>query len=163
MISQTLCIGLDNIQDPGNLGTIIRTADWFGINQVICSEGCADRYNPKVIQASMGAIMNVNVYYADLVRMLVELSQDPGYHIAGTFMHGTAVNKAKSITKGMILFGNESRGISDELLPCINQRLTVPPGRDDNMHVESLNVASSVAVVLAMLKLCTASHQQPDQ
>jgi TrmH family RNA methyltransferase len=147
----TLSIALDSIQDPGNLGTIIRTADWFGIGNIFCSEGCTDIYNPKVIQASMGSIFHVNVQVTDLLDLLKKSAGYADFISAGTFMHGTALHDIKPLKKGIILFGNESRGISGEYAAFIKQRITIPPVYTGRTHVESLNVASSVAITLAIL------------
>ena len=149
-IADSLSIALDNIQDPGNLGTIVRTADWFGIRNLFCSEGCADMYNPKVIQASMGAILNVNLHYGNLDDVFRQFSTESAFTIYGTFMEGTPVNSISAPKKGMIVFGNESRGIAHEYLSFINQRLTIPAGDSSRSHVESLNVASAVAAVCAI-------------
>jgi TrmH family RNA methyltransferase len=150
-VAHSLTIVLDSIQDPGNLGTIIRTADWFDIRNVICSENCADSYNPKVVQASMGAILNIGVHYMDLSELLERYSAMKGFTISGTFMEGSPVNAVRQVKPGLVIFGNESRGISGEVLPFINQRITIPPGNDKRVHVESLNVASSVAIICALL------------
>lgn len=147
----SLSIALDTIQDPGNLGTIVRIADWFGIKNVFCSPGSADIYNPKTIQATMGALFNVQVCYTDLKALLEKYNQTPGFSILGTFMQGTSLHDMAPVRNGIILFGNESRGISEELKPYISHRITIPPGNDNPAHVESLNVASSVAVVCAMI------------
>jgi TrmH family RNA methyltransferase len=150
-VAGTLSVALDNIQDPGNMGTIIRTADWFGIQHVFCSEGCADIYNPKVVQSSMGAILNVKVHYTDLRALLDQFTQIPGFNIMGTFLQGTSVFRIKPVKSGIIIFGNESRGISTDLMPFIGQQITIPSGMAGRSHVESLNVASSVAIVCAFM------------
>jgi TrmH family RNA methyltransferase len=150
-IANSLSIALDTVQDPGNMGTIIRTADWFGIKDVFCNEGCADIYNPKVIQASMGAVLNVNVHYTDLTQLLNKAGAFTDYFIAGTFMNGSSIYEIPLIHKGLLMFGNESKGISDAFRHLVHNRLTIPPG-NNGVHVESLNVASSVAVVLSILK-----------
>jgi TrmH family RNA methyltransferase len=149
--AETLSIALDNIQDPGNLGTIIRTADWFGVQYIFCSEGCADMYNPKVIQASMGAFLNMKVHYVNLKELLMRHSTDADYRIYGTFLDGTPVSACAPVKRGLIVFGNESQGISDDLLPFIKNRITIQPGNPQHVHVESLNVASAVAVLCAFL------------
>jgi RNA methyltransferase, TrmH family len=151
-VAGSVSIALDCVQDPGNLGTIIRTADWFGIRNVFCTPGCADIYNPKVIQASMGSVVHTKVHYVDLQDLLKELSELPGYIIAGTFMQGDPVQVVQSMKKGLVIFGNESRGISGDFFPYIKQRITIPAGTEDPARVESLNVASSVAIVLSRLR-----------
>jgi TrmH family RNA methyltransferase len=150
-LSDTWCIALDTIQDPGNLGTIIRSADWFGIRHIICNEGCADYFNPKVIQASMGAILRVKVYYGDLATILKKYASGLSLAIYGTFMEGMPVYELSAEKKGMIVFGNESRGISEELIPHIQNRITIPPGNKGTSHIESLNVASAVSVVCSVI------------
>jgi TrmH family RNA methyltransferase len=150
-ISNSWSLVLDNIQDPGNVGTIIRSADWFGIRNIICSASCADCFSPKVVQASMGALLNLKVHYADLTVMMERLSHDAAYKIYGTFMQGMPVYELTPAAKGLIVFGNEARGISKELLPFIQARITIPPVKRDRTHVESLNVASSVAILCAWL------------
>jgi TrmH family RNA methyltransferase len=151
-VNGSLSIALDNIQDPGNLGTIIRTADWFGIRNIFCTRGCPDMYNPKVIQASMGAILNVNVHYTDFKDLLNQYSRVPDFTISGTFIEGTSVFTIRPVKCGIILFGNESRGISNDYLPYIRERITIPAASENRTHVESLNVASSVAVICAVMR-----------
>lgn len=148
---QSLSIGLDNVRDPGNLGTIIRTADWFGIKNVFCSQGCAELYNPKTIQASMGAIFNVRVHYVDFIELFNHLSVYKDFITAGTFMNGIHVNSLKGIRKGIIIFGNESRGLTGNYTELLLKKVTVPSVNPRRDHVESLNVASSVAAVLALI------------
>lgn len=150
-VFSNVSIALDNVQDPGNLGTIIRTADWFGIINIFCNEGCADIYNPKVVQASMGAMLSVKVHYLDLKELLKQNAGRPDYEIYGTFMDGTPVSACKPLKKGLIIFGNESRGISLDIISFIKHRITIPPGMPDGNHIESLNVASAVAIVCAQL------------
>jgi len=145
------CIALDTIQDPGNLGTIIRSADWFGIRHIICNEGCADYFSPKVIQASMGAILRVKVYYEDLAGVMKNYASDTSLPVYGTFMEGVPAYTIASEEKGMIVFGNESRGISEELIPLIQKRITIPPGKKGTSHIESLNVASAVSIVCSII------------
>ena len=151
-LEDTLTIALDMVQDPGNLGTIIRTADWFGIRNILCNEGCADVYNPKVIQASMGAVLRVKVHYLNLTEVIGRIKQNwVDFKVYGTFMQGTPVFNCEAVQCGIVLFGNESRGISAELLPFIDQHITIPPGDMGSAHVESLNVASSLAIVCALM------------
>jgi RNA methyltransferase, TrmH family len=150
-ISDSWSLVLDNIQDPGNLGTIIRTADWFGIRHIICSLDCADCFNPKVVQASMGALMNLQVHYTHLTDFMNRLSFNTSYKSYGTFIRGTPLYEVPAASNGMVLFGNEARGISDELQPFILSRITVPAVKRNVPHVESLNVASAVAILCAWL------------
>jgi TrmH family RNA methyltransferase len=150
VLSEMLSLGVDTIQDPGNLGTIIRTADWFGITHVVCSDGCADCYNPKSIQASMGAVLRVHVSYCNMEELIPELFSRGNFPVIGTFMDGNPVYTVSRPDRGMLLFGNESRGISNKLGKFVTQRITIPPG-EGRQHVESLNVASAVAVVCSWL------------
>ncbi len=150
-LSGTWCIALDAVQDPGNLGTIIRSADWFGIRQILCNEGCSDYFNPKVIQASMGAILRVKVYYADLAEVLKEYTSHLVQPVYGTFIDGLPVHNIPVDKKGLIVFGNESRGISEQLMPSIQTRITIPPGAGSSNHIESLNVAAAVSIVCSVI------------
>lgn len=133
---------LDDIQDPGNMGTIIRTADWFGIHKIICSEQTVEIYNPKVIQATMGSIARVQVVYCDLAAFLSNNNKLPVY---GTLLKGTSVYNADLKSAGIILLGNEGKGISEKLLKFIQYPITIPRyGK-----AESLNVAIASAVICA--------------
>ncbi len=135
---------LDTIQDPGNLGTIIRTADWFGITQIICSNDSADVYNPKVVQATMGSIARVQVYYADLVKWL-KLQEN--VRIYATMLEGKDVTKMNSIKEGLIVVGNESNGIRREIADLANEKITIP-GKG---ATESLNAAVAIGIILSHL------------
>jgi TrmH family RNA methyltransferase len=135
---------LDTIQDPGNLGTIIRIADWFGILHIICSEDCADIYNSKVIQATMGSIARVNVFYTHLVAWL---KQRPGVRIYAAMLEGKDVTKMDPIKEGLIIIGNESMGIDQELVQYANEKISVP--RKGN--AESLNAAVAAGILLSHL------------
>jgi TrmH family RNA methyltransferase len=150
IIESSISLALDSVQDPGNLGTIIRTADWFGIENIFCNEGCAERYNPKVIQASMGAIFNVKVHYTGFTELLLKISSFPDFPIIGTYISGEPVSALKGLQKGIIIFGNESKGISNDFTRFVNRRITIPSYNKGTFHVESLNVASSVAVALGI-------------
>jgi len=140
----SVIIGLDNISDPGNLGTIIRLCDWFGIQDLICSLDTVDCYNPKVVQASMGSLSRVNISYINL-ESVIKNNKLPVY---GTYMDGESVYKKALIEKGIILFGNEANGISLELSKCINHKISIPRF-GDLQKTESLNVANTVAIVLS--------------
>ena len=135
---------LDTIQDPGNLGTILRCADWFGVEQVICSKGCVDTFNPKVIQSTMGSITRVQVIYADLPSIIHSHNTIPVY---AAMLNGKRVAQYKPIKQGFILIGNESKGIDPALLPSVHHRLTIP--RRGN--AESLNAAVATGIILAYL------------
>ncbi|HPH31520.1 MAG TPA: RNA methyltransferase [Chitinophagaceae bacterium] len=139
-----LSIGLCGIQDPGNLGTIIRIADWFGVTQVICSEDSADLYNPKVIQSTMGSIARVNVFYTDLANLLSELKDFP---VFATVLDGEDVKTVGRQSQGIILIGNESKGIPPEILSIANKRLTI----SRKGGAESLNAGVATGIILSHL------------
>lgn len=144
--SRDLVICLDNIQDPGNLGTILRIADWFGVMHVICSPDTADIYNPKAVQASMGSIGRVKVSYISLPEWLAEASSC-GSFIAGTFLGGENLYNAELSPAGILVMGNEGKGISDEVAAWIRKRIHIPSFSAGSNHAESLNVAMATAVV----------------
>jgi RNA methyltransferase, TrmH family len=143
-----LCVVLDCIQDPGNLGTIIRAAVWFGIRNIVCSEDCVDIYNPKVIQASMGAIIHVRVLYTDLVKFL-EYSKEKNLSVYGTMLQGDSIYDQDLKQKGIILLGNESRGISEDLVPFIDHKLMIPRYTAPTPGIDSLNVGMAASVVFS--------------
>jgi TrmH family RNA methyltransferase len=142
IIEKGIILALDKIRDPGNLGTIIRLCDWFGIQNLVCSEDTVDLYNPKVLQATMGSITRVNVSYVDLNEFLSQ-TQLP---IFGTFMNGTNIYKTQLPQDGIIVMGNEANGISTEIEPLITNKITIP--RFGN-PTESLNVATATAIILS--------------
>lgn len=144
-IEKTITLLLDEIQDPGNLGTIIRTADWFNIKKIFCSKDSADAFNPKVVQATMGSIARVEVMHADLQTILDNHSDMPVY--AAT-LQGENIFEIKKISKGFILIGNESKGIKPELLKSSVHQITIPKLG----NAESLNAA--VAAGIVMERLC---------
>ena len=144
--ARNLVLALDRVQNPGNLGTIIRLADWFGIGDIVCSEECADCFNPKVVQATMGAIIRVRVHYTDLAAWLAEQRQ-AGIPTYGTFLDGENIYSATLSTSGIIVMGNEGRGIGDECAASITRRLFIPPYPADRHGSESLNVAIATAVI----------------
>jgi TrmH family RNA methyltransferase len=143
-------LAFESIRDPGNLGTIIRTADWFGIDQVICTPDSVDVYNAKVVQASMGAITRVRVSYTDFKRIL-QANALEGKAVYGTFLDGDSIYEMTMEKNPILLFGNESRGLSDRYDPYIWQRISIPSFSRKGAGSESLNVASSVAVLCSEL------------
>jgi TrmH family RNA methyltransferase len=143
-----LCVALDFIQDPGNLGTIIRTAAWFGIKNIICSEDSVDNFNPKVIQASMGAFLHVDVNYLNLKEFLVS-ARKKGVAIYGTVMNGESVYNKSLGKNGIIVFGNESRGISEEILEIITDHISIPRFNDFTFGIDSLNVGMAATVIFS--------------
>ncbi len=142
-----LLLVLDGIQAPGNLGTIIRTADWFGVHTIVCSPDTADCYNPKVVQATMGALARVYLHYTDLPAFLGSLPVDTP--IYGTLLEGENIY-AQPLTKhGVIIMGNEGNGISPAVRACINRAIRIPSYPADAPTSESLNVAIATAITLA--------------
>ena len=139
-----LILALDDIRDPGNLGTILRLCDWFGIFQVICSEQTVDLFNPKVVQATMGSISRVNVSYVNLKSFI----QNSSLPIFGTFMDGSNVYKENLPKEAIVIMGNEANGISQQIQNCIKNRLTIPRFGDLQL-TESLNVATATAIILS--------------
>ncbi|SFE88205.1 RNA methyltransferase [Flavobacterium xueshanense] len=144
IIETGLIVALDSIRDPGNLGTILRLCDWFGIQQVLCSKETVDVYNPKVVQATMGSIARVNINYIDLNAFVATTKLS----VFGTFMDGTNIYKSVLPKEGIIIMGNEANGISTELEKLVTSRLTIPRF-GDLQKTESLNVATATAIVLS--------------
>ena len=144
-----LTIALDGVQNPGNLCTIIRLADWFGVEDIICSRDSADCFNPKVIQATMGAILRVRVHYTDNLPALLSDAHREGLNIYGTLLDGGNIYDEKLETSGIIVMGNEGRGITDETRKALTHRLLIPPYPADAPTSESLNVAMATGIILA--------------
>jgi TrmH family RNA methyltransferase len=144
--SKELVLMLDDIQDPGNLGTIIRIADWFGIQQIFCSVGTADVYNPKVIQATMGALARVQLSYINISETLSKASGIPVY---GTFLEGKNIYGEQLTPHGIIILGNEGNGISPETASRVTSKLLIPGFPADIVTSESLNVAVATGIVCA--------------
>ncbi|SET29569.1 RNA methyltransferase [Prevotella sp. kh1p2] len=142
-----LSLALDGVQDPGNLGTIIRIADWFGINRIYCSNDTADVYNPKVVQATMGSLARVDIMYTDLTELASSLPAD--YPVYGTLLDGDSIYKQQLTDYGLIIMGNEGNGISPELRPKINHKLLIPNFPDGRKTADSLNVAIATAITCA--------------
>jgi len=135
---------LDDLQDPGNLGTIIRIADWFAIENIICSENSVDCYNPKVVQSTMGSLSRVNVFYSDLVSFIENHKSVPVY---ATTLSGTSVFNLNKIKEGIILIGNESKGIHESILKLASEKITIPKLG----HAESLNAAVASGIILSQI------------
>ena len=140
-----LTIMLDGVQDPGNLGTIIRIADWFGIDSIICSPDTADAYNPKVVQATMGSIARVRVVYTSLPRLVDRLPKD--HPVFGTLLDGENIYTKDLPQHGIIVMGNEGNGISAEMRSRISQKLLIPTFATTADKADSLNVAVATAIV----------------
>lgn len=147
LLEHDLCLCLDGVQDPGNLGTIIRTADWFGIKNIVCSTGTADAYNPKVVQATMGSIARVRICYTDICQWLAALPE--GTPVYGTMLDGKDLYSADITSSGVIVMGNEGNGISPEVVRLLTHRLLIPPYPADNRTAESLNVSIATAIICA--------------
>jgi len=145
-IRKSLCLALDDIQDPGNLGTIIRLADWFGIEHIFCSPNTVDVYNPKVVQATMGGIARVKLHYCSLTELITQLGDIPVY---GTFLNGDNIYSKELSANGLIIMGNEGNGISPDVEKLINNRLYIPNYPQNRVTSESLNVAIATSVVCA--------------
>ena len=150
-----LSLALDGVQDPGNLGTILRIADWFGIRHVICSEGTVDAYNPKCVQSSMGALARVGVYQVGSLVEFLRYAQaqadlrQTGIPVYGTFLDGNNIYDEEITPNGIIVMGNEGNGISDDVRQLITHRLYIPNYPLGSQTTESLNVAVATAIVCA--------------
>ena len=147
-LADRLVVALDEVQDPGNLGTIIRLCDWFGIRDLVCSPDTADCYAPKVVQATMGAIARVRVHYTDLPAFLRSL-KPLGVPVYGTFLDGTDIYGSTLSPRGVIVMGNEGRGISAPVAELVTDRLFIPPFPKDSVTSESLNVGIATAITVA--------------
>jgi TrmH family RNA methyltransferase len=145
-IASDLTLFLEEIQDPGNLGTILRIAAWFGIKNVCCSKATADIYNPKVVQASMGALLWVKVHYIEPVSFLRECSAR-GIPVYGTYLDGKNIYGASLVKNGLVVLGNESRGISGDCSPFVTEKISIPGFGSPGRTIESLNVAVAAAIV----------------
>ncbi|WP_288857237.1 RNA methyltransferase [uncultured Bacteroides sp.] len=146
VISRSLCLALDDVQDPGNLGTIVRLADWFGIEHIFCSPNTVDIYNPKTVQATMGGIARVRLHYTPLPELIRSLKDIPVY---GTFLDGENMYGQSLSKNGLIVMGNEGNGIGKEVKSLINRKLYIPNYPASREAAESLNVAIATAVVCA--------------
>ena len=142
-VNSELSLALDGVQDPGNLGTIIRIADWFGISTIICSEDTVDAWNPKVVQATMGSIARVNIIYINLPEFLDSLPAD--FPVYGTFLDGENIYTQELTREGLIIMGNEGNGISDAVRAKVNRRLLIPDFHQGET-ADSLNVAIATAI-----------------
>lgn len=138
-----LMLALDGVQDPGNMGTIVRLAGWFGIRHIVCSLDTADIYNPKAVQATMGALSQVQVHYTDLPRFL----QSANAPIYGTFLDGENMYAKELKQNGIIVMGNEGKGISAAVGALVNERLFIPPYPADAQPTDSLNVAMATGII----------------
>lgn len=146
-ILQGLTLVLDDISNPGNLGTIIRLCDWFGVKNIICSTNSVELYNPKVIQATMGSFLRVNVYYTDIVALIKQMPNN--FLVYGSFMEGENIKNVDLEENALLIMGNESIGISEKLQQLVNKRIAI---KSDKSKAESLNVAIAAAILLYEFK-----------
>lgn len=149
--SSRLYLALDGVRDPGNFGSIMRTADWFGIHTIFASRDCADMFNPKVLQAAMGSAANVNVFYTDLPEIIEANNHMP---VIGTLLEGKDIYDAALPEGGMIVMGNEGKGLSEDVRRLVTLPLLIPPF--DSIHGESLNVGAATAAVLVLFRAAQA-------
>ena len=140
-----ITLALDTIQDPGNLGTIIRIADWFGLTDIVCSVGCADMYNAKVVQSTMGSLGRVNIVYTDLTEWLKENKKTKIYAAS---LEGNVLKSLGKLNEGIIIIGNEANGVSDEVMKLVNEKITIPK----TGAAESLNAAVAAGIILSHVK-----------
>tara|TARA_B100001063_G_scaffold114034_2_gene106548 strand:+ start:16371 stop:17114 length:744 start_codon:yes stop_codon:yes gene_type:complete len=148
IISEPITIGVDGVSDPGNLGTIIRLCDWFGLSELICSKNSVDCFNAKVIQASMGSISRVKCHYVDNLGMTLSSMQKPIY---GATLNGDSIYSTQLLNNASYVFGSESHGISKQLLSQLEGELSIPQFREADNKAESLNVANASAIFLSEL------------
>lgn len=144
----SLYLILDGVRDPGNMGTIIRTAHWFGIKKIFASMDCVDVYNPKTVQSTMGSLGVVDIIYCDIEELI---DANPGMSVYGTLLDGENIYEAKLGQSGFIVMGNEGKGLTERIEDKVTDRLLIPP-YDASNHSESLNVAVATAVVLALFR-----------
>jgi RNA methyltransferase, TrmH family len=150
----SMIIALDNIRDPGNLGTIIRVADWFGMSHIVCSENSVDAYNPKTVQASMGSISRVHIYYENIADLLKSVSQT--INVYGAFLEGKTIYEESFSKTGIVVIGNEANGISYEIEKLISKKICIPSGNNNRIHAESLNASVATAII------CSEMNRQKD-
>jgi TrmH family RNA methyltransferase len=153
-LQNKLTLVLDNIRDPGNLGTIIRVADWFGIDRIVCSDETADAFNPKVVQATMGSIARIKVHYTNLTTFFAEFKSDvllnKNLPVYGALLDGENIYTTDLTAAGLIIIGNESKGISDEMIPFITKKLNIPSFsyyKSSAGEAESLNAAIATSII----------------
>lgn len=150
-VAGTLSLVLNGIQDPGNLGTILRIADWFGVSHLLCDRDCASIYNPKCVQASMGAIFRVHAYYLDLPETIRQLKA-AGMPVFGTFLDGENIYTSPLPSQGLIIMGNEGKGIAEDIGKLADFRLTIPNFTPAGASSESLNVGVATGIILSEFK-----------
>jgi RNA methyltransferase, TrmH family len=141
----SMIIALDDIRDPGNLGTIIRVADWFGLKHIVCSENSVDAYNPKTVQASMGSICRVQIYYENITDLLKSVPKT--INIYGAFLEGKPIYEESFTQNGIIVVGNEANGISPVIEKLVRKKISIPSGHNHGNHAESLNASIATAII----------------
>jgi TrmH family RNA methyltransferase len=144
LFDESLVLALDAVNDPGNLGTIIRLADWFGVQHILCTSDTVDQYNPKTVQSAMGSINRIQLHYGDLSQMLSNLKS---HTIYASDLNGDSIYSIDFSKKSILLMGSESHGISDGILSVVNKKITIPTF--SNSGIDSLNVATATAIVLS--------------
>ena len=149
---EELSILLDEVQDPGNLGTIIRTADWFGVRNIYCAPGTADCFSPKVVQATMSALARVRLHYFNTKEEECQWLASIKSPIYGTFLEGENIYRTELQNRGILVMGNEGRGVSAEVAQLVSQKLLIPDFAPDGAHVESLNVGVATAICLSEIR-----------
>lgn len=145
-------IALDGVQDPGNLGTVVRLADWFGIKNVICSTDCVDVYNPKTVQSTMGSIVRVKVHYVDLPEFLRKAKSEKKYQIYGSFMNGKSIYGVSFQQKKILIMGSEGQGVSKGVARFVDERISIPAFFEGGNGPESLNVAVASSIIVSEMK-----------
>lgn len=148
-LADELILALDGVQDPGNLGTIMRAADWFGVKHIIASRQTADIFNPKAVQATMGAIGRVQIAYTDLTEYIRRYAKTTGLSVYGTLLNGKDIFQSDLSPTGMIVMGNEGKGLTEQIRQLIDAPLLIPSYPADSATVESLNVAMATSITLA--------------
>ncbi|MBQ9462960.1 MAG: RNA methyltransferase [Bacteroidales bacterium] len=148
VLERGLYLGLDSVRDPGNMGTILRLADWFGITTVFASQDCVELYNPKVVQSSMGSVFRVSIVNCDL-EDICRRFRAKDMPVYGTFLDGEIIYSEKLAEEGLIVMGNESNGVSREVASQVSTRLFIPSFAGKRQTAESLNVAAATAIVLS--------------
>ncbi len=149
LLNGKISLILDDISDPGNMGTIIRIADWFAIENIICSLGCVDCYNPKVVQSTMGSLSRVDILYTDLKSVLLS---NESIHTYAATLSGKDISEFRNVDEGFLLIGNEAKGLSEQLLAIAKDQVTIPRYG----HAESLNAAIATGIILSHLKRSSA-------
>ena len=145
-ITSNTVLALDGVKDPGNLGTIIRLADWFGVEDIICSDDCVDYLNPKVVQSSMGSFTRVNLHYTSLMNAFKKYSD---YKLFMTVLNGTPLSEMTNADKKIVVMGSESKGISNKILELTSDKITIPKSKSSK--AESLNVSVAAAIILSAI------------